>query len=148
MVKISSIVDVPKKADAADLFGINKYENGLTHFIQYADTPITIAIQGEWGSGKTSLMNSLRRNLCHANAKQGNHEHFYDIWINTWQYSLLRDPEETLVSILGSISTQIAQIIQDRHQTVSAKLSQSILAVTSKLLKGGVGVAVETVAGG
>ena len=54
MVKISSIVDVPKKADAEDLFGINKYENGLTHFIQYADTPITIAIQGEWGSGKTS----------------------------------------------------------------------------------------------
>ncbi len=148
MVKISSIVDVPKKADAEDLFGINKYENGLTHFIQYADTPITIAIQGEWGSGKTSLMNSLQRNLCHANVQKGKQELFYDIWINTWQYSLLRDPEETLISILGSISTQIAQIIQDRHQTVSAKLSQSILAVTSKLLKGGVGVAVETVAGG
>ena len=56
----SSIVDIPKKADSQDLFGINKFEKGLNHFIRNADTPITIAIQGEWGSGKTSLMNSLQ----------------------------------------------------------------------------------------
>ena len=37
----SSIVDIPKKADSQDLFGINKFEKGLNHFIRNADTPIT-----------------------------------------------------------------------------------------------------------
>ena len=57
----SSIVDVPKRAygpNSEDLFGINKYEKGLIKFISNADTPITIAIQGEWGSGHCSAQNA------------------------------------------------------------------------------------------
>lgn len=151
MTKISSIVDVPKKADAEDLFGINKYEQGLIQFINHSDTPITIAIQGEWGSGKTSLMNSLQKQLC-GGALLGedfkNHSSdFYGIWVNTWQYSLLKDPSETLISIVTSISTQIVQIIDARHKTDTQKLVKSIWGMGGKLLKGGVGVAVESVAG-
>jgi transcriptional regulator len=151
MAKISSIVDVPKKAEADDLFGINKYEKGLIQFIENSDTPITIAIQGEWGSGKTSLMNSLQKQLCGGallgdDFKMHNAD-FYGIWINTWQYSLLKDPAETLISIVTSISTQIVQIIEARHKTDTQKLVKSIWGMGSKILKGGVGVAVESMAG-
>ena len=59
----SSIIDVPRKYSEADLFGIQKYQNALVKFIRLTDTPITIALQGEWGSGKTSLMNQLRYEL-------------------------------------------------------------------------------------
>ncbi len=53
---ISSIIDVPRQHDQNDLFGINVYQDALIDFVKHTDTPITIALQGEWGSGKTSLM--------------------------------------------------------------------------------------------
>jgi hypothetical protein len=123
----SSIVDVPKKADSEDLFGINKYEKGLIRFIQNADTPITVAIQGEWGSGKTSLMNSLQNALCGDLQQIKDHKKdFYGIWVNTWQYSLMNSQEETLVAIVTSISTQIMNIISSRHEGLGQKISGSV----------------------
>jgi ABC-type lipoprotein export system ATPase subunit len=59
------------------LFGISKYESGLIEFIRNSDTPITIAIQGEWGSGKTSLMNSLQNILCGDLTDIKNHQNLH-----------------------------------------------------------------------
>ena len=77
----SSIIDVPRKHTQADLFGIQVYQNALIRYVKLTDTPITIALQGEWGSGKTSLMNLLKYNLCDTEEGQ-----YFPIWINTWQY--------------------------------------------------------------
>lgn len=144
----TSIVDVPRKAKEDDLFGINRYQNGLIKFIRHSDTPITIAIQGEWGSGKTSLMNTLKEELC-VNESQGNDApgDFYGIWVNTWQYSLLNSQEETLVSIVGSISTQVVRIVDARHKTNFQKTSRSILNLGAKLLKGAGSSVASTVGG-
>lgn len=59
----TSIIDQPRSGLEPDLFDIDGYQRALSKFIRNADTPITIALQGEWGSGKTSLMNSLQYNL-------------------------------------------------------------------------------------
>ena len=71
--------------EAEDLFGIQVYQDALIEYIRLTDTPITIALQGEWGSGKTSLMNLLRYNLCEIDDAP-----YYPVWINTWQYSLMK----------------------------------------------------------
>ena len=61
----TTITDTPRRgATEQDRFGIIAYERGLEAFLRGASTPITIALQGEWGSGKTSLMNVLRDELC------------------------------------------------------------------------------------
>ncbi|MBS7363496.1 MAG: hypothetical protein KIH03_06770 [Paludibacteraceae bacterium] len=60
----TTITDIPRKATEEDKFGLNAYEKGLELFLRGSETPITIALQGEWGSGKTSLMNVLQANLC------------------------------------------------------------------------------------
>lgn len=60
MTLSTSIIDTPKKAEEVDLLGIDRYKSGLVRFIKSSNTPITIALQGEWGSGKTSLMNTLK----------------------------------------------------------------------------------------
>ena len=151
-MNVTSIVDIPKRPHEEDLFGIDKYKKGLIRFVQHSDTPITIAIQGEWGSGKTSLMNSLQDTLCGSYSlpedyKQHRHE-FYSIWVNTWQYSLLRSPEETLMSIVTSISTQVLKIVDSRHKSDLQKLGRSVLGLGSKLLRGAAASATEVVAGG
>ena len=48
----SSIIDVPRKYTEEDLFGINKYQEALIEFINLTNTPITIALQGEWEVAK------------------------------------------------------------------------------------------------
>ena len=53
------IVDEPNRGDQPDKLEIGRHAAALSDFIQRADTPITIGIQGEWGSGKTSLLISI-----------------------------------------------------------------------------------------
>ena len=147
----SSIVDVPKIAGDADLFEIEKYQNGLINFIQNANTPLTIALQGEWGSGKTSLMNSLQDNLCGSleveNLKSNNSE-FYGIWLNTWQYSLMNGKEETLMSIIASLSMKIGQIAKEMHQTNTDKIASKLKGLLKKAIVASVKYAAEKVSDG
>ena len=66
-----------------DLFDIDGYQRALVEFIKGAEAPLTIALQGGWGSGKTSLMNVLKTELTQESA------HYYAIEVNTWHYSML-----------------------------------------------------------
>ena len=65
---------------------------------------MTVGIQGEWGSGKTSLMNRLWNEL------EGDEKNtkIECLWVNTWEHSLLKTPEEALISIVNDITNQIS----------------------------------------
>ena len=109
-IKKTGIVDEPIKPflkDAIgqeDRLGINDYAQALQTFIENTDTPMTVGIQGEWGSGKTSLMNKIWKEL-EGIEKNTRYE---SIWINTWEHSLLKSPEEALISIVNEISQKIS----------------------------------------
>lgn len=94
--RITSVKDIPLIHEQDD-FGTQQYIDGLVEFIRYSESPLTIALQGEWGSGKTSLMNRIFNKLC----KHGNE--FIGIEVNTWEYSMLSTPEETVIKIIGEL---------------------------------------------
>jgi GTPase SAR1 family protein len=106
MIK-SSITDSPRNVSNGELdnFGIEPFENGLTKFINNSNTPITIALQGEWGSGKTSLMNSLKKNL-----SDSENSKYHSIWLNTWEYALMRDAQSTLIDIITKLIQKVSEI--------------------------------------
>lgn len=112
----SSVVDVPRQHTQNDLFGIQKYQDALVKYIRIANTPMTIALQGEWGSGKTSLMNMLRYNLCDIDDAP-----FYPVWINTWQYSLMKTPADAIISILDGIIGQIGELNPNNNKWEESK---------------------------
>ena len=112
----SSIIDVPRKHTQDDLFGIQVYQDALIEYIKLTDTPITIALQGEWGSGKTSLMNLLRYNLCELDQAP-----YFPIWINTWQYSLMKTPAQAIISILEGIINQIGALNPNEQKWAESK---------------------------
>jgi len=70
--------DKPIERIEDDILYINKYIIGLSKFIKTCDTPMTVAIQGDWGSGKTSFMNMIKNETSAELAT---------VWINTWQFS-------------------------------------------------------------
>ena len=56
-------MDKPVENKKDDILGIGKYIDGLSSFIRKCDTPMTVAIQGDWGSGKTSFMNMIKEEI-------------------------------------------------------------------------------------
>ena len=139
--KLTSVIDVPRKAGQTDLFGIDKYKDALVEFIGTTTTPITVAIQGEWGSGKTSLMNTLKDELCDQEGKK-----FHPIWLNTWQFSLMKSEEETLISIINGLTNEIADIATKKDSSLE-KLAKKSLGILSKIAGASVKVAVSATTG-
>ncbi len=135
----SSVIDVPRQYSQNDLFGIQVYQDALIKFIKLTDTPITIALQGEWGSGKTSLMNMLRYNLCDKDDAL-----FYPVWINTWQYSLMNTPNQAIIAILEGIIGQIGELNPEHKWEESKKkiggLFKKMASVGTKIAAGTVGI--------
>lgn len=60
----SNVTDLPLAPNLQDQLGPSSYMMALCSFVKTAQTPMTIAVQGEWGCGKTSLMNSLYAHCC------------------------------------------------------------------------------------
>ena len=77
LVNTNRLNDMPAEQDA---LGLDRYFEGLANYILSCPTPMTIAIQGGWGTGKTTAMNMIK-------AKIGNNEKLIQIDFNTWQYS-------------------------------------------------------------
>lgn len=122
MSRKSSITDSPRNVSKGerDNFGIEPFENGLTRFINNSNTPITVALQGEWGSGKTSLMNSLKKSL-----SDGENSQFHSIWLNTWEYALMKDAQTTLMDIISGLIQETSKIAKV-DETKSKKILNTL----------------------
>jgi len=116
---MASIVDIPKESNQGDLLEIEKYTNGLIRFIESSATPLTIGVQGEWGSGKTSLLNTIREELCEKSGSK-----HYAVWINTWEYSLLSNPDETLIKIIMGLIEQVGKTTKNSSEESFKKVSK------------------------
>ena len=142
-MKHIGIVDQPNANFDSDSLNITPHADALTNFIERCDTPITIGIQGEWGSGKTSLLNLIENNLDGNNSDhEKNKGKFLQIWVNAWEHSLLSKPEETLLKIVNQI---INDMVAELDKGDSAK--EQIKSKFSVLAKGALRVATSAVAG-
>ena len=97
--------DIPIRSLKEDEFGIEKYVNALCGFIKSSGTPLTIALQGEWGSGKSSFMKILESILCDPELPAG--ERYESIWLNTWDLFLENDYEVAVKRLVVSLLSQL-----------------------------------------
>ena len=88
------VSDRPLRAGDRDVLDFTRIAGGLTRFLQNSRTepPLTVAVTGRWGTGKSSLMNMLRRNLQTLG--------FRTVWFNAWHH---QREEALLASLLGHI---------------------------------------------
>ena len=115
----SSLIDLPREYDQADWLGIESFQQGLFQFIRHTATPITIALQGAWGTGKTTWLNELKHELCDQDDAP-----FYGIWVNTWQFALTNSPnspQKAVIGILLFIMTQLEQFQAAQEPTQPQK---------------------------
>lgn len=113
-VNPSALTDLPVSDCAGDLLNADRYARGLAAFIRRTGTPITIGIQGGWGSGKTSLMNMLAERL-QAKTSGAAEVGAIVVDINAWEHSLFRATDRAAVaySLLAGIVDAILGGIEE-----------------------------------
>jgi hypothetical protein len=79
---------------AGDALDFERTVRGLSRFLRNANTepPLTVAVTGEWGSGKTSLMKMLESELSDLG--------FRPVWFDAWHH---QKEEHLLVALLQSV---------------------------------------------
>ncbi len=135
----SNIIDKPRAAGAPDLLGVDDYMHALIKFIETCNMPTTIAVQGEWGSGKTSMLNQIRHELCETGTDIARDKElpYYGVWLNTWQYSLMKSRDETLIAIMGGLTNEITKIIKRKHESQSQAILGKVSGLFGKIAKAG-----------
>ena len=110
-----SDVAVGNDGEKDDQLETRGYAQTLSDFILECQTPLTIGVQGEWGSGKTSLINMVEGYL-EATNDENRGDRIYSLQINTWEHSLLQTPEGTLLSIIQEIIDNLIDKNKDKEQ--------------------------------
>ena len=99
-------------ADRARHFGFSVYSETFAKLIADRSnrTPLTVAINGAWGSGKTSLMRAVRETLVEisqdVDASGGDNvfRRCRTVWFNAWKYS---SKDAILVALVEEIVAQM-----------------------------------------
>ena len=89
--------DRPLELGDPDPLGYQRIAAGLSRFLRNEKTepPLTVAITGEWGSGKSSLMNLLRADL--------ERYEFRPVWFNAWHH---QKEEHLFAALLEAVRGQ------------------------------------------
>lgn len=95
--------EIPVNNEKDDMLGLASYAESLADFVKNCVTPTTIAVQGDWGSGKTSLLYMIENNL--------SSEDYLCIQFNTWQYSQFEMSDELSVTFLTCFLTALQEAL-------------------------------------
>lgn len=87
--------DEPASEDGLDREQIAKE---LASIAMGCGTPMVIGIYGGWGSGKTSLMNLMRK---HIDATVNHNRQVKTVWFNPWEYQFTENIAVLLVSAIA-----------------------------------------------
>ena len=92
-----TVTDAPLKPGDVDSLDFTPMALGLSRFIRNPKTqpPVTIAIEGEWGEGKSSVMSLLRGDL--------EKSRYRPVWFNAWHH---QSEEQLLAALLQHIKDQ------------------------------------------
>jgi hypothetical protein len=102
----SFINDTPSLQDS---LGFEPYIKGVANFLKDPATsaPLTVSIEGEWGSGKSSFMKQLQIKLKQETPSS------YSVWFDSWKYNKQEEIWAAFaLSFLQQISNQRSWIIR------------------------------------
>lgn len=150
------VTDLPITELKEDNLDILNYIEGLADFIRSCATPMTIALQGDWGTGKTSFMNLVKDQLDNSDILEeetkranNNEDVTYDkvktIEFNTWKYAQFNQEQNLSISFLIYVvsqlyDTSIKEVIEKTESNINEDTKEkgfiSTLKVVGKLMSG------------
>ncbi len=118
--------------DNATKFGFDDYSTALGSIImdENLQTPFTIAIHGDWGSGKTSLMKTIVRKLESSDIEGAKVK---SIWFSAWEFEKLKMPLWNV--FLNHVIMELQEMMPNEDVKAKVKaVGQGILALSGEIL--------------
>lgn len=119
-------IDAPASEDK---FEIKNYIDGISKFILTCNTPMTMSIQGDWGTGKTSIMELVRGKI---------EKDVLDIiWFNTWQFSQFNMGDKLPFFLLNKLINEVSDN-QNELKEKSLSIVKNLFEIGTTVLTGGI----------
>jgi len=122
--------DEARKTDTLNLL---PYAEALSEFIQDCESPMTIGIQGDWGIGRTSLMNMMR------GSGDGEQSGLLDaglcktISLDSWPYSQFNQDDNMVVACLYALTHDLGLALKTESVIDAAELKSRFDTASHKL---------------
>lgn len=91
-----------------DHLGMNEKYKGLARFICECETPMTIAINGDWGSGKSSAMKIIQKQLEAITKDSGIRKQIVEF--NTWEFSVIDDRAKLVFELMHTLNDRLMEL--------------------------------------
>lgn len=122
MIKANYFNDAPILTPEDDKFGIDRFAQALSRSIRDIESPIgaTIAINGPWGSGKSSAVNLIRHHL-ESDVGKGK---LQLIDFKCWWF---RGEEALTLAFLQELNTALGKNLSDKAKKLIPQLGKTLL---------------------
>lgn len=133
-MKMRFLPDTPIKSVTDDVLEFGPFVELIEQSLKNTEPPFVYGIVGDWGTGKTSILQMLREKLTIGLDRQ---RIFIPIWFNAWKYE---NETNIIYPLLFAIKTQYEQDLKDRATETFKKnftqiVATSVLAVSDIGLK-------------
>ena len=111
-LKFTSSLDQGDEARQTDTLNLLPYAEAMRDFIHDCESPLSIGIQGEWGIGRTSLMNMLR------GSGDGQQSGLLDpdlcktISLDSWPYAQFDQDHNMAVACLYALTNKLGKVLE------------------------------------
>lgn len=122
------------KARRADTLNLLPYAEALRDFIHDCETPISIGIQGDWGIGRTSLMNMLRGTGDNQESGLLNAQLCKTISLDSWPYSQFDQDNHMAVACLYALTNELGRVLELDEETDQEDLRLRLEAANQNLI--------------
>jgi len=133
-LRFSSNLGEGDEARKADTLNLLPYAEALRDFIHDCESPMTIGIQGDWGIGRTSLMNMLR------GGGDGQQSGLLDaslcktINLDSWPYSQFDQDDNMVVACLYALTHELGEVLGQAPEIDTLQLKERLEAANRKLI--------------
>jgi len=132
-LKFSSNLDENDTARKTDTLNLIPYAEALRDFIHQCETPLTIGIQGDWGVGRTSLMNMLRGNGAGEQSGLLDSTLCKTINFDSWPYAQFDRDDNMAVACLYALTNRLGEVLGDDPLVDAVELSACLEAANHRL---------------
>ena len=124
----AQVIGSSDQVSEEDLLGMKQYFDGIAAFVKSCDTPMTVAIQGDWGSGKTTAMQQVRDRLKDTGGSDSEEEPKNSIWFNTWQFAVADGSGKLIVPLLHMLIEKLSGMAKDEKKVNVARAAMRSIA--------------------
>ena len=133
-LKFSSNLDENDAARKTDTLNLIPYAEALRDFIHQCETPLTIGIQGDWGIGRTTLMNMLRGSVEGEQSGLLNALQCKTISFDSWSYAQFDPDDHMAVACLYALTNQLGRVLGDDPAVDANELAACLEAASRTLI--------------